>query len=52
MKKDVLVVKLDRPKTRMHSVLFNKDTPYKPKKIASKKTYTRKSKHSKRLTDQ
>lgn len=48
MKKDVLTIKLGRPKTRTHGVLFTKDTPFKPKQVESKKAYTRKPKHANR----
>lgn len=33
-------------KTRVHYVLFRKDTPFKQKVVRNKKTYTRKIKHS------
>jgi hypothetical protein len=36
-------------KTRMHKVLFVKDSPYKPKSVISKVLYTRKTKHKERL---
>lgn len=48
MKKDVLTIKFDRPKTRTHSVLFDKHTPFKPKTVASKIAYKRKPKHQDR----
>jgi hypothetical protein len=31
--------------TRAHLVLFCKDTPFKPKRVESKKQYSRKPKH-------
>jgi hypothetical protein len=32
-------------KHRMHKVLFAENTPFKPKVVKNKTTYTRKSKH-------
>lgn len=37
--------KMNLKKTRAHYVLFQKDTPFKPKVVKSKKSYSRKSKH-------
>lgn len=34
-----------RPKSRYHSVLFEKDTPFRPKKIRVKQKTVRRSKH-------
>lgn len=34
-----------RKKTRAHYVLFAEDSPFKPKKVESKKTYQRRPKH-------
>lgn len=34
-------------KTRVHKVLFAKDTPFKPKVVASKVAYKRNPKHKK-----
>jgi len=39
-----IVVKMQH-KTRAHLVLFQKDTPFKPKVVKSKKAYNRKPKH-------
>ena len=36
-------------KTRAHYVLFRKDTPFKPKVVRNKRTYTRKIKHSHKM---
>lgn len=38
-------------KTRVHRVLFDRDSPFKPKTVESKVAYKRKSKHNKPLTD-
>ena len=38
-------------KTRAHLVLFCKDTPFKPKVVANKKAYVRKSKHKGKQDD-
>lgn len=39
-----IVIKIPQ-KTRAHLVLFQKDTPFKPKVVKSKKAYSRKPKH-------
>ena len=39
--------KIKKPRTAY--VLFSKDTPFKPKIVKSKKTYTRKTKHKEKL---
>jgi hypothetical protein len=38
-------------KTRFHRVLFDRDSPFKPKAVESKVAYKRKDKHKKPLTD-
>ena len=35
-------------KTRIHYVLFDNSSPFKPKTVKSKKVYKRKPKHSKK----
>jgi hypothetical protein len=44
MKKQ-LHFKFERPKTRVHRILFENDTPFKPKKVDLKTGYRRKDKH-------
>lgn len=39
-----IVIKI-APKHRAHIVLFQKDTPFKPKVVKSKKAYKRHDKH-------
>ena len=39
-----IVIKV-KPKHRAHIVLFQKDTPFKPKKVENKKAYKRHDKH-------
>jgi hypothetical protein len=38
-------------KTRFHRVLFDRDSPFKPKTVESKVAYKRVAKHKKPLTD-
>jgi hypothetical protein len=46
MKREILSFKIERPKHRAHRVLFDEDTPFKPKVVESKKgVYNRKQKH-------
>lgn len=45
MKREILSFKLERPKTRVHKILFEQDTPFKPKKVAVKNQYQRRPKH-------
>ena len=48
MKREILSFKLEPMKHRAHRVLFDDNTPFKPKVVKSKKgTYTRKSNHPK-----
>jgi hypothetical protein len=46
MKRELITfVTTGKLKHRMHKVLFAEDTPFKPKVVKNKTTYTRKSKH-------
>ena len=49
MKREILSFKLEPMKHRAHRVLFDDDTPFKPKVVQSKKgEYIRKHKHPNR----
>lgn len=43
--KNVISFRIDKPKHRAHKVLFENDTPYKPKVVNPKNVYKRKQKH-------
>ena len=46
MKREILSFKVEQPKHRAHWVLFDENTPFKPKVVQSKKgEYNRKQKH-------
>jgi len=45
MKKQVLSFTVEKPKVRAHFALFAENTPFKPKVVAVKNKYQRKSKH-------
>ena len=46
MKREILSFKIEPMKHRAHRVLFDEDTPFKPKVVKSKKSeYNRKQKH-------
>jgi hypothetical protein len=45
MKRETLSFKIERPKHRAHRVLFDENTPFKPKVVPGKATYNRKQKH-------
>ena len=45
MKKQTLSFKIEKPKARVHFMLFSEDTPFKPKVVAPKNKYQRKQKH-------
>jgi hypothetical protein len=46
MKREILSFKIEQPKHRAHRVLFDDNTPFKPKVVRSKKgEYIRKPKH-------
>lgn len=46
MKREIISFKIERPKHRAHRVLFQDDTPFKPKVVKSKKgEYSRRPKH-------
>ena len=45
MKKEILSFVVAKTKHRMHRVLFQTDTPFKPKVVKDKTLYKRKSKH-------
>lgn len=45
MKKQILSFTIEQPKHRAHRVLFQEDTPFKPKVVNRKDTYKRKPKH-------
>jgi hypothetical protein len=47
MKKQILSFVVEQPKHRAHRVLFQNNTPFKPKTVQSKVLYNRKPKHSK-----
>jgi hypothetical protein len=49
MKTQILSFTLEKPKHRAHRVLFQEDTPFKPKVVNRKDTYKRKPKHPKSL---
>jgi len=39
-------------KTRIHNVLFFRDTPFKPKRVELKTRYKRTQKHPQKMVDQ
>jgi hypothetical protein len=43
--KKVISFRIEQPKHRAHRVLFENDTPYKPKVVRPKNVYKRKDKH-------
>jgi hypothetical protein len=45
MKREILSFTITEPKRRVHRVLFQNDTPFKPKVVQSKTQYRRKDKH-------
>jgi hypothetical protein len=46
MKREILSFKIEQPKHRAHRVLFDENSPFKPKVVQSKKgEYVRKQKH-------
>lgn len=47
MKKQTLSFVVEQPKHRAHRVLFQINTPFKPKVVQDKTLYRRKPKHSK-----
>jgi len=38
-------IKIEKPKSRNHYMLFCENTPFKPKVVKSKKSFKRNSKH-------
>jgi len=48
MKREILSFKLEPIKHRVHRVLFDDNTPFKPKVVQSKVQYRRKNKHPNR----
>ena len=48
MKKQILSFTVKEPKHRAHRVLFDENTPFKPKVVQSKVQYRRKDKHPNR----
>lgn len=51
MKREIISFKIDKPKHRAHRVLFDENTPFKPKVVKSKIQYQRKPKHRKDNTN-
>jgi hypothetical protein len=51
MKKQSFTFEFDRPKTRAHKVLFENDSPFKPKCVKAKNQYKRREKFQKRSWD-
>jgi hypothetical protein len=51
MKREIISFKIEQPKHRMHRVLFDQNTPFKPKQIERKDGYRRKPKHSRQEFD-
>lgn len=49
MKREILSFKLEPMKHRAHRVLFDDNTPFKPKVVKSKVQYRRKEKHPNRI---
>ena len=47
MKKQILSFIVEQPKHRAHRVLFQENTPFKPKVVQSKIAYRRNLKHKK-----
>lgn len=47
MKKQILSFTVEQPKHRAHKMLFQNNTPFKPKVVQSKLLYNRKPKHPK-----
>jgi hypothetical protein len=45
MKKEILSFKIQRPKTRAHKPLFDRDLPFQPKVVNPKNQYKRRPKH-------
>ena len=53
MKKDIISFQIQAPKHRAHRVLFDDDTPFKPKVVRSKKgQYQRTMKHRNKFMDE
>lgn len=48
MKRETFSFKIEQPKHRAHRVLFDEDSPFKPKRVERKDGYRRKDKHPKR----
>ena len=51
MKREIISFKIEQPKHRAHRVLFDDNTPFKPKVVKSKIAYQRKPKHRKENYD-
>ena len=49
MKKEIISFIVKEPKRRVHRVLFQNNTPFKPKVVDSKIQYRRKDKHPHRI---
>jgi len=49
--KTTIQIKLPRQRTRAHRVLFDENSPFKPKVVQSKLQYSRREKHPKRAGD-
>jgi len=45
MKTQILTFTIEKPKHRAHRVLFQEDTPFKPKVVKRKDGYKRRQKH-------
>lgn len=48
MKSKILSFIVPQPKHRVHRVLFQEDTPFKPKVVKSKTVYKRREKYQKK----
>lgn len=51
MKQEILSFKIEQPKHRAHRVLFQNNTPFKPKVVESKTSYKRQPKHKNRSSE-
>ena len=49
--KTTIQIKLPRQRSRAHRVLFDENSPFKPKVVQSKLQYSRRAKHPKRDAD-
>jgi len=53
MKREIFSFKIEtmKPRNRVAEDMFDRDGPYKPKRVERKDTYRRREKHSKQYSD-